>query len=211
MIRFVLLLSVVGMLAACSGNPSDPSDPTADPGPLTNKDLMYKKGDTVVILVEDIETAASQYDTLVLFNIDEHERYDAWVWRRHGSTELVTEWIDSGYIRRSESTTGFLGTFGRLPSITGEMVLIDTVESKPWDVEQIQTISADTSITTPAGTFRCAVFQITMLSSGAPMYKNWIAYSPGNGVIKNTYTTIEYSGEEPLYRYRRTLCKRMFR
>lgn len=207
--KFVLFVLGVCVLVGCTGGPTDPSDPTDD-GPLGKKDLIYAKGDTIVFLFEDLESGTSYYDTLVLFNIDEHERYNAWVWRRQGSTELITDWIDSGYIRSTESYFGFLGTFGRLPATSGELVLIDTVKGKPWDVERLETISADTSITTPAGTFRCAVFQVTMLRDGQPSYLNWYAYSPGNGEIKTTFSSIEYSGGVPAYRYRRTLYKRMY-
>lgn len=209
MTKLILFVLAIGLLTGCAGGPTDPSDP-ADDTPLGNRDLIYKKGDTLVFLFEDLELGTSYYDSLVLFNIDEHERYDAWVWRRQGSTELITDWIDSGYIRSTESYFGFLGTFGRLPTTSGELVLIDTVKGKPWDVEQLVTISADTSITTPAGTFRCAVFQITMFRDGQPSYLNWYAYSPGNGEIKTTFSSIAYSGEVPTYRYRRTLHKRLY-
>lgn len=210
MLRYLLLLSIAVLLAACSGGTTDPSDPIDDTGPMASKDLIYKKGDTLVFLVEDLSNGSKFNDSMVLANIDEHDNYNAWVWRRLGSTELVTDWIDSGYIRSTETYWGYLGTFGRIPSSAGELLLIDTVKGKPWEVERLSTVTPDTSITTLAGTFRCAVFQCVMTTDDDVRYKIWYAYSPGNGEITCTFSSIVNLGGSAEYRYKRTLIKRMF-
>ena len=177
----VVILSLC--FVACATEPDAPS-------PLQPVALIWNVGDTVVREVLTRKGGPVFKDTIVVDRNVEENGIVTTHWRILTTDVEIAEWIDRGLIMRSVRGTT-IGIFGKLPTTRDEVIALDsfpidqTDTAKGWSYQRLRTFTADTTITIPAGTFRCAGFSWSVIRSGVVISELLVWYAPGYGIIRS--------------------------
>lgn len=172
------------MIVSCSN--------TDAPDPLVSKPSMWKKGDRRIVVTTVFEDpVTTQTDTTTVTDGSEIDGYYTVTWM-----DVIHERVRDGVFEFRYDHTGSEWTsYGKLPTSIGELLAEEEFVRTGPDgtvlgkyVIECRTTTVDTTITVPAGTFRCMASSSIMKSLPDRVRldesesRRW--YAPGIGYIQ---------------------------
>ena len=212
MIKSITILLAGLILASCSG--------TSDPDPLQSKELDWKTGDNQVFLIErHTDSDTTFLDTTYVMDASVIDGYYTLYW----SSPAQQARIRDGYYETRydfDDVWDSWTSLARVPTTSGEVLYADTNSRSTKDgtplgkfITECTTSSVDTTITVPAGTFRCMASVIVELhltdrtSSDRFERRNW--YAPGIGFVQIEVFEVTLTGGRQLRLQERIQLKSM--
>jgi len=206
--RHYLTLSFLALLMMIAGC----EDTVVPTDQLQSQELKHEQGDTIIYSVHLFENNQWYIDTLIVDTIQIVEGYRVVVFYSADAMYVQREWIHDQKLNITNHY-GYDGVLGKLPTQRDEFVAEydDVIDVDPHISiqvhERVTTVTADTTITVPAGTFRCACFLVQGTFDGKEVARRLNWYAPGFGIVQQYSYNFDASTNEFVLEGRRTLLE----